>query len=180
MDPIHREKIQTMLDQTKPEYQTCGGETRTVHQLRKETKTIDQVFEDMKWCSKFQLCFQLATMFVSLTVCYFFMLSVFVTSDSAWKCTPTINNQSDVKSFCTIHTNKTFAVGEKDFEARCALERNEWSFVTPEDFSALTEFDLICDRTYVSGEWDIPGCFSVRHDDNSVFQVWLVFCKINT
>ena len=53
-------------------------------------------------------------------------------------------------SFCSRNANKTFSVGDEGFEARCSMERSEWTFVTPRSYSALTEFGLVCDRTWLS------------------------------
>ena len=49
-------------------------------------KTLDHILEDMKNSCRFQILLQVATMYVSLTLCYFFMLAVFVTSDAPWTC----------------------------------------------------------------------------------------------
>ena len=53
-------------------------------------------------------------------------------------------------SFCSRNANKTFSVGDEGFEARCSMERSEWTFVTSKSYSALTEFGLVCDRTWLS------------------------------
>ena len=63
---------------------------------------------------------------------------VFGARSPSWKCT---NNSS----ICTQY-NTTFSHTDN---TRCLLPRTEWQYSVPSDFSITTEFDLVCDRSWM-------------------------------
>ena len=45
-----------------------------------------------------------------------------------------------------IQSNITFSHENK---TRCTMQRSDWEFTKPKDFSMVTEYDLVCERKYL-------------------------------
>ena len=108
-------------------------------------KEIDEIFLEIGPCAKFQILFQAASIYLSLTVGYNFVLSFFTGKDGDWSC---ISNNSS--RFCQENYNKSFTVANENFYQRCNLERSEWNYSVPGTYSFVTEFDLVCEKRSIA------------------------------
>lgn len=91
---------------------------------------------------------------------YHCTLSYFIASDPSWTCTS--NNTS---AFCKDNSGRVFATYDEQFQTRCQLARDEWKFVTDDDYSIITEFDLVCERApiaaFTSSAFHIGGSIGI-------------------
>ncbi len=61
---------------------------------------------------------------------YQIFLPYFVTYNPAWRC---VFNSSQ----CSL--NGSFTYGQKNYEARCGIPRNQWEYVQEKEYSVVTE-----------------------------------------
>ena len=69
---------------------------------------------------------------------YSTLVMYFAALNPKWKCT---------KNSTVCIQNGTFA---KDDAFRCQIPRSEWDYIEPQEYSIVTQFDLVCDR-----EWGV-------------------------
>ena len=106
---------------------------------------IDEIFTTTGQCSRFQIIVQVASIYLSIAICWNFVLSFFAGTDAGWRC---INNNSS--RFCEENQNKSFAMNTGKFYHRCKLARSEWRFTTLRKYSFTTEFDLVCEKRAIA------------------------------
>ena len=78
-------------------------------------------------------CFCLVDLPSALSI----LIMYFAALNPSWKC-------SSNSSMCL--GNGTFPSDNKD---RCAMQRSDWEFTEPRDFSIVTQFDVYCDKEWV-------------------------------
>lgn len=76
------------------------------------------------------------TMFPS---CFHVLIMYFCVKNPPWRCA--LNSTT-----CTQY-NRTFDAKDN---SRCHLARHDWEFTEPRDYSIVTDFDLVCEREYLS------------------------------
>lgn len=120
----------------------------------KNEQDIDDIIEDSG--SRFQVLLQITTLYIAVTICWNFFISIFTGEVGGWKCID--KNSSD---FCRQNFNTTFKINNELFYERCRLRRDKWTFSVPKTYSFVTEFDLTCSRAsiaaWVSSAYYIGG-----------------------
>ena len=106
--------------------------------------TLDEALEISGSLKRIQLLYQLFFLFIIAFTFYQSLLSVFAGDSPAWRCT---NNST---LFCRQNIDQEIKITNKNFSKRCELKREEWVYVTPNSYSYVTEFDLVCKRNYIS------------------------------
>ena len=119
-------------------------ETTSPEQPPTSGKSVDAVLSDSTLCNFWHCGIHLTTFYILVTtVCH--TGSIFFTGHSPpWRC---INESKS--DFCLRHNNVTFTSDADMFNQRCHLNRTEWTYMTSPDYSFVTEFDLVCDKSSV-------------------------------
>ena len=86
----------------------------------------------------------------------------FVADDPPWTC---VKKSSSL--FCKQHFGEKIHQSSDLFDKRCDLNRSEWMFVKDKTYSIVTEFDLVCDYTWMGSlanaalfiGWGLSGPF---------------------
>ena len=107
--------------------------------------TLDEVMEISGSLKGIQLFYQVFIFSVIFFGFYQSLLSVFAGDSPPWRCT---KNSS---LFCRQNAGLDIGIMNMNFSKRCEMNREEWMYTTPNNYSYVTEFDLVCERNYVSG-----------------------------
>ena len=75
----------------------------------------------------------------------------FVADDPPWTC---VKKSSSL--FCKQHFGEKIPQSSELFEKRCDLNRSEWMFVKDKTYSIVTEYDLVCDYTWMGSLANAP------------------------
>ena len=102
------------------------------------TLNIDEMLSMVGEYGPFQMIVNLMFCITMFPVMFHLLIIYFATNSPSWRC---VSNSTT----CPLH-NMTF--NSKD-NARCAMPRAEWEYVTPRDYSLVTEFDLVCDKEFL-------------------------------
>lgn len=98
---------------------------------------INQIISLLGDFGLFQKLIVAAFSFMSPPQVFQILFMLFGGQDPPWRC-------SDSSSVCKLNgTLPSF------HPARCRMERSDWEFVVPNDFSIATEFELQCDRAWM-------------------------------
>jgi len=122
--------------------------------------TIEEALEQSGSCGRFQIFLQILATYLVLVIAYTPSFSYFTLDDPPWRCVVhhnhnhSNNNNNDdshsSSSFClqTINSTQpvTFDADSKFFNMRCTLPRDEWEYTTSKGYSAVTEWDLVCNH----------------------------------
>ena len=98
----------------------------------KKKYEVDEILPFVGEFSRFQivveilLCISIIPPTLQLLIMYFAALN------SPWRCAA--NSTS-----CIFPRNQTFGSDSADYKARCDMERSDWEFVEPKDFSIVTQ-----------------------------------------
>jgi len=124
---------------------------------------IEEAIEKSGSYGRFQIIVTISTMLVVLfTACQSFIL-YYVADDPPWSCVA--KNSS---KFCLEHYGEAISQASELFSKRCKMRRDEWKFTKDKDFSIVSEFDLVCDKSYMAAltnsayfiGWGVCGIFS--------------------
>lgn len=103
---------------------------------------IEAGFRATKSCGRFQILLLIMATYIVLTTGYNGLFSAFIFNNPSWQCT-----ENSTRALCIKTNGKIFSSGDKEFERRCMFNRSEWTYTTIKKHSAVTEFDLVCDKT---------------------------------
>ena len=98
----------------------------------KKKYEVDEILPFVGEFSRFQivveilLCISIIPPTLQLLIMYFAALN------SPWRCAA--NSTS-----CIFPRNQTIGSDSADYKARCNMERSDWEFVVPKDFSIVTQ-----------------------------------------
>lgn len=169
---LHQKYLESLPHQSKVELVSLQIEVKPLsHQSEVESasnqsntkpysfQSIDDLLSREKWYSKHQLLIQGAFVYLAFVVCWYFVLSIFTSTQSSWQCV----RHNNTSSFCKIHVNETFRTNHAHYKERCHLGRSEWTFTKPKEYSFVTEFDLVCEKStlsaLISSSYYIGGFF---------------------
>ena len=159
-----------------------GGTKEKQYEDDENAQDIDEVLDQKGPLGCLQLLIQLSTFYLFLVTVYNFVFTFFTGNDPGWRCV----SRNSSSSFCQKHYGKVIRTDSDLFQRRCQLNRSEWTYTTPQDFSFVTEFDLICDKTslaalmgssyYIGGVLGsvVTGPFSDRYGRVYI----LLFCSL--
>ena len=120
--------------------ETDGEEGTDVH------LPIDQVMEMSGSMTRIQLFFFIFFEFISTIVGWHMLSPVFMGDSPAWTCT-TVNNSNQ---FCQQNAGILIEKTNVNYSKRCEMQRKEWEYSKGDAYSYVTEFDLVCGRSYIS------------------------------
>ena len=133
--------------------------------------TVDEILPYIGEFGRYQLLQTTFLCLINLSITFSMLITYFGALDSPWQC-------KDNSTICTL--NGTFVAGNENYEDRCWMSRDEWSFSLPKEFSIVTYFDLFCDTYWLAdlassvyfvgwicGGW-IVGCLADRYGRHAV------------
>ena len=112
-------------------------------------KDVDEILTAAGGFGRFQGIMLLVLVYLVLTIGQHFVSSVFIGPDPPWTCT-TNNTSNTTKDFCVKNFGRHIASDSDDFKLRCNWNSSEWKYTTKDDYSFVTEFDLVCSKTSVA------------------------------
>ena len=122
--------------------------------------TVDEALESCKPCGRFQVAIQIIFTYIIMTIGYQSVMSYFIVDNPPWKCVG--NNTSH---FCEQNFGIVIQSDNEKFSRRCQLNRDEWTYSSDNNYSVVTEFNLVCEKTtfaaMISGIYHIGGAFGV-------------------
>ena len=109
--------------------------------LASDGLTVDEILPYIGEFGRFQIMQE--TFLCLILVCHVFShyIGYFAALDSPWECAP--NN-----TFCL--SNDTIATANTHYGDRCNMSRHYWQYTQPKGFSLVTQFDLQCDKKWIS------------------------------
>lgn len=115
-------------------------EDKTLHTMSETIvyKNIDDVLQQVGSYGRFQLLLNFALCITMIPISFPILLMYFAARDPPWRC---VNNSS----LCTF--NRTMTSSEHQ---RCRLPRDQWEFTVETDYSIIAEFELYCDRYWIT------------------------------
>lgn len=126
---------------------------------KRDAVNLDMVLEKTGPYGKFQWLLQFVCFVLVIAIGHYQVNVYFLGNDPSWKC----NSKNESSTFCVQNNNKVISSDSKDFYERCHLNRTEWMYTVSTEFSFVTEFDLICSRTWMAalttGAFYIGGLF---------------------
>eukprot|EP00112_Aurelia_sp_Birch-Aquarium-sp1_P004644 Seg1526.1 transcript_id=Seg1526.1/GoldUCD/mRNA.D3Y31 product="Solute carrier family 22 member 2" protein_id=Seg1526.1/GoldUCD/D3Y31 len=108
----------------------------------KKKLTIDELIERVGACGFYQIRTQTVFLLFMLPITYQVLIMYYVGDNPPWRC-------KEGSRKCRVKGEITSNDG-KIFHKRCSMDRNEWEFTTEKQYSIVTEFDLVCEREFIS------------------------------
>ncbi|XP_078358937.1 organic cation transporter protein-like [Oculina patagonica] len=104
--------------------------------------TIDDVMEKIGSYNRFQYRLLMICGYIMIFgVAFQVMIPTFLSAEPPWRC-------KDNSSACNL--TGTFKPGDKDYNFRCSIPREDWEFDTSDFNSVVAEWDLVCDVSALS------------------------------
>jgi len=104
--------------------------------------TVDEALIKTGSFGRYQMfLFILITLVFSGGFSFQSLVTYFVADDSPWSCTNEM-----LYDFCK---KGPFKEGTDLYSKRCHIQRNEWQYDYPKNYSFSTEFDLVCSKGYL-------------------------------
>jgi len=107
--------------------------------------SVDDIIAKAGPFKPYQIIILLLNVCVQIVLFYHNLLSMFTGYDPSWKCTANASSE-----FCIQNINSSIEVDDVRYQQRCTLTRSEWSYTTTSKYSFVTEFNLVCDKTYLA------------------------------
>ena len=163
LESIDGKQGETVYTKENQNNETNPNEDDGENGSREDTEkkcTIEEALEQSGSCGRFQIFLQILATYLVLVIAYTPSFSYFTLDDPPWRCVVhhnhnhSNNNNNDdshsSSSFClqTINSTQpvTFDADSKFFNMRCTLPRDEWEYTTSKGYSAVTEWDLVCNH----------------------------------
>ena len=94
--------------------------------------TVDEIFEKIGPCGRYQYLQAVALCILSIPIGYQMFIMYFTGHSPNWRCVNGTN------SACNI-TGEISPADVDQFNSRCRMPRQSWEYVTPRNFSFITE-----------------------------------------
>jgi len=109
-----------------------------------------------------QIFVTIITMLIVFSVACQSLMLYYVADDPPWTCVA--KNSSE---FCLKHYGEVITQSSDFFSKRCKMKRDQWKFTKDNSFSIVSEFDLVCDESYIAAltnagffiGWGVGGLF---------------------
>ena len=103
---------------------------------------LDDILSRTGVAGTLQLLIHFSVFYVELVVTGHIGLVFFTGHSPPWRC---VDNTTS--GFCNNNHNTEFSMDSPMFNARCNLNRSDWTYLTHKYYSFVTEYDLVCGET---------------------------------
>ena len=100
---------------------------------------VDEILPFVGEFSRFQIVVEILFCIAMMPQTLQILIMYFAALNSPWRCAANSTR-------CTFPRNQTFGSDSADYKARCDMERSDWEFVEPKDFSIVTQVCFDCDQ----------------------------------
>ena len=93
---------------------------------------IDDILPLVGEFSRFQIIVEVFLCIAMIPQSLQNLIMYFAALNSAWRCVAN-------STVCTFPQNRTFSAEDDGYTARCSMNRGDWQFVEPQDYSIMTQ-----------------------------------------
>ncbi len=126
-----------MIDYPPSDHDCTEGRNSDFNQtslnITPRTVSVDQMISDVGGCGIYQVLLCLLFSLANIPASYQILLMYFTGHSPSWRC---------VNSTACSYVGEITASDER-FPARCFMPRDNWEYITPKDFSIVTEVQLL-------------------------------------